>query len=259
MGAKASWPRPHMSSVPPRHSRRSWLRRVARRGPGAGISQCGSAVSGVYVGSSSRALDTAATTLRLAAALAGRSTRFRRYPPGGRVGRRRDERPQPRECVVAVVRLAAMVLREDDDFSGRVQASSRGALQPGAQSLREVRAREVQAQLDGGRDLVDVLSAGSRCADELDRQRVLRHACPSCYFNQCHRCTIVRGAACRQGTSGRGNTQCFRKRTSNAIAPAAMSFGTTGCPRKWYNEAESRRGETAVQLQSHGLIEKGNE
>ena len=54
-----------------------------------------------------------------------------------------------------------MVLREDDDFSGRVQTPSRSALQPRADSLREVGAGEIKAQLDGGRDLVDVLSAGS--------------------------------------------------------------------------------------------------
>ena len=173
----------------------------------------GSNDSMINFGPSPRALCGAAATLRLAAALAGRSTGFRRYASSRGMGRRRDERPQPRECLVAVARLAAMILREDHDFSGCIQTPSRSALQPGAQPLRQIRAREIQAQLDGGRNLVDVLSAGPRGAHELDRQRVFRDPGPSCYLNHCHRCTIVRSAASTQEPSGRGGgrrTRCFR-------------------------------------------------
>ena len=167
----------------------------------------------INFGPSPRTLDGAAATFRLAAALAGRSTGFRRYAPRRGMGRRRDERPQPRECLVAVARLTAMILREDHDFPGRIQTPSRSALQPRAQPLWQIRAREIQAQLDSRRNLVDVLSAGSRGAHELDGQRVFRHPGASCYLNHCHRCTIVRGAAWTQDTSGRGGgrrTRCFR-------------------------------------------------
>lgn len=168
--------------MPPREPL-SIIARTAREG------FCGdpcAASSGIDFGPSPRPLDDAAASLRFAASLAGRATWFRRYASRRRMARRRDERPQPRERLFAVAGLTPVILREDDDFSGRVQTPARDALQPRAHSMRQVCLCEVQAQFHRCRDLVDVLSPRSRCADELDRQGVVRHPHLSCYLNHCH-------------------------------------------------------------------------
>src|SRR5580704_7520737 len=79
----------------------------------------------------------------------------------------RQQRGEPRACVLAVARLAREFLGEDDDDALLRHARAGELHQPdhdvGGEAWAPAR---VEAQFDRGRDLVDVLPAGTGGADE---------------------------------------------------------------------------------------------
>ena len=94
------------------------------------------------------------------------------------VARAPEELDQPRQRILPVARLGAMALRIDDEHALARQAAAGEPLEPPPDLVGQVRAGDVEAQLDRGRDLVDVLAARSRGAQEalLDAALVDRNA-----------------------------------------------------------------------------------
>src|SRR3954451_528112 len=85
----------------------------------------------------------------------------------GRLGGAPDQVEEALLGVLAVALLGAVALGGDDQDAIAGQAAAGEALQALAHGLGQAgRAADVEAELDGGGELVDVLAAGARAADE---------------------------------------------------------------------------------------------
>src|SRR6266700_3137597 len=123
-------------------------------------------------------LEAGAAFLRLQPALARRGGWARLAAHAGSDAGAADELDQARERVLPVARLGAVTLRIDDEHALAREPPAGEPLEPLSNLLRQIRSRDVEAQLDRGRDLVDVLAARSRGAQEalLDAALVDRNA-----------------------------------------------------------------------------------
>src|SRR6185369_13729225 len=86
----------------------------------------------------------------------------------GCVQRGADQRGQAFARVGAILRLGAKTLGGDHQFTGGVDAGARKLDQARAHVRRQSRRSiNIEPQLDGGRNFVDILAARTRCAHEL--------------------------------------------------------------------------------------------
>src|SRR5712691_390979 len=114
-----------------------------------------------------QALDRGAAFLAFEAALARAPGRLGRPARDRRHRGALDQLDQPVERVLAVALLGAVALRGDHQHALVGEPPPGEALEPRAHVSRQRRrAAHVEAQLHRGRELVDVLPAGPRGADE---------------------------------------------------------------------------------------------
>ena len=113
------------------------------------------------------ALDVAAPSLAFKPALAGCAGGTRRPPSLAGGGRLADQRNQALDGVAAIHLLAAEAVRRDDQHAVAAGALAGQHAQPLQHPWRQrCRARNVEAQLYRGGDLVDVLPPRAGSADE---------------------------------------------------------------------------------------------
>src|SRR5260370_5576854 len=111
-------------------------------------------------------LGAGAAVLGLERARARRGGRSRLAAYAGRDAGAADEHDQPVERVLPVARLGAVTLRIDDEHALARQPAAGEPFEAQPDLIGQARPGDVEAQLDRGRDLVDVLAARPRGAQE---------------------------------------------------------------------------------------------
>src|SRR3954470_12220778 len=121
-----------------------------------------------------QALDGGTALLGVQPALARARGRFGGAPRNRRYRCAPDQIDETVARVLAVALLGAMALCADDQHAVAGEAAAGEALEPGAHVIGKVgRAAHIETKLDGARDLVDVLPARPRGADEAFIQLVV--------------------------------------------------------------------------------------
>src|SRR5215218_2418728 len=121
-----------------------------------------------------QALDGRAPLLGVQPALARARGRLGGAPRNRRDRCALDQFDETVARVLAVALLGAMALCADDQHAVAGEAAAGEALEPGAHVIGKVgRAAHIETQLNGARELVDVLPAGPRGADEAFIQLVV--------------------------------------------------------------------------------------
>ena len=87
----------------------------------------------------------------------------------------RDELGEALERVFTIRFLRSKALRENDDLSALRQSAANDTFEAHAHGGLQLRRVEIESQLHRGRDLVDVLAAGTGAADERQRDRGRGH------------------------------------------------------------------------------------
>src|SRR5437762_3498109 len=160
-------------------------------------------------------------------------------PPPARAGGRSCANASPRRDesgpdevgdagagVLEVARLVARGLAVDHQPAIGIQPVGSQAAQPGAGGVGQaLDRREIDAQIDLGRDLVHVLAARSRGAHGVDGQRRRRDAHRLRHDDRfAHAGPFIASPSYRHCSGGRGLTRPGRSGTIGAMAPPLSAF-----------------------------------
>src|SRR5439155_21535174 len=174
-----------------------------------------------------------------APALHGRPPLLAGQPPPARAGGRSCANASPRRDesgpdevgdagagVLEVARLVARGLAGDHQPAIGIQPVGSQAAQPGAGGVGQALDRlEIDAQIDLGRDFVDVLAARSRGAHGVDGQRRRRDAHRLRHDDRfAHAGPFIASPSYHHCSGGRGLTRSGRSGTIGAMAPPLSAF-----------------------------------